>query len=327
MSVLPQDETGKAEHGYDYDFEMAKTVIYVDDGAGGVEIWDGTADFGGDVEIDTDALETICERIAVATEIMDDWDDGGDRANINLPDSVNIAGLTTTTPLNSGVSWTGTGESTLPYKSITIVCFADQDSAADGLQLQWSADNSNWEDHTAEYTYTASTDFSIGASVRAGWFRVKYTNGGTNQGVFRLYTFMHTTQADTNIRPLSFAITDNESGPMVRAVLAAKKPNAAYANIEATAGGNLKVSIEEQDASAGLATDQTLLDNLDHYKFYAWEVDSSIYYVGYQTKEGAWYAKKIDPSAGTCEYDVGASSPPTAANLSAQSYGAFADKF
>ena len=59
MSVLPQDETGKAEHGYDYDFEMAKTAIYVDDGLGGVELWDGTADFGGDVEIDTDALEQL----------------------------------------------------------------------------------------------------------------------------------------------------------------------------------------------------------------------------------------------------------------------------
>ena len=129
MSVLPQDETGKPERGYDYDFEMEKVAIYVDDGAGGVQLWDGTADFGGDVEIDTDALEQI------------------------------------------------------------------------------------------------------------------------------------------------------------------------------------------------------VTDSLEHYKFYAWEVDTSVYYIGYQTKAGAWYSKKIDPSAGTCLYAAGASSPPTAANLSAQSYAAFEATF
>ncbi len=129
MSLLPQDETGKAEHGYDYDFEMQKVAVHVDDGAGGVILWDGTADFSGDIEINTDTIE------------------------------------------------------------------------------------------------------------------------------------------------------------------------------------------------------QYILDTLEHYKFYAWEIDTGVYYVGYQDKDGKWFAKKIDPAAGTCLYAYGASAPPTAANLSAQSYDAFAAKF
>lgn len=65
MSVLPQDETGKAEHGYDYDFDMPKTAIYVDDGLGGVELWDGDLTLVGDVQIDTDALEQhIVDQLA-----------------------------------------------------------------------------------------------------------------------------------------------------------------------------------------------------------------------------------------------------------------------
>lgn len=129
MSVLPQDETGKAEYGYSYDFDMQEVAIYVDNGAGGVELWDGVVTFSGDVQVDTDDLEAAVE------------------------------------------------------------------------------------------------------------------------------------------------------------------------------------------------------DQLKNYHFYAWEVDTSIYYLGYQTKNGAWYAKKINPANGTCEYAVGGSSPPTAANLSAQSYGSFESKF
>jgi len=89
VSVLPQDETGKAEHAYDYDFEAQRVAVYVDDGAGGIEIWDGTADFGGDVEVDTDALEAlvaagnvILAAIRTSVEIMDDWDES-DRAKVN----------------------------------------------------------------------------------------------------------------------------------------------------------------------------------------------------------------------------------------------------
>jgi len=97
VSVLPQDETGKAEHGYSYDFEMGEVAIYVDDGAGGVELWDGSADFTGDVEVDTDALEALVaagnailttidadtslmvpdiEAIKVAVEIIDNFISG-----------------------------------------------------------------------------------------------------------------------------------------------------------------------------------------------------------------------------------------------------------
>lgn len=57
MSVLPQDETGKAEYGYDYDFGMPNTAIWVDDGAGGVELWDGNVTLAGDILIAVDDLE------------------------------------------------------------------------------------------------------------------------------------------------------------------------------------------------------------------------------------------------------------------------------
>ncbi len=85
MSVLPQDETGKAERGYDYDFDMEKVAIYVDDGAGGVKLWDGSADFTGDVEIDTDALEQLVAD-SLAHYKMDDFDVSSDPKYVGYQD-------------------------------------------------------------------------------------------------------------------------------------------------------------------------------------------------------------------------------------------------
>ncbi len=85
MSVLPQDETGKAEHGYSYDFDMPEVAIYVDDGAGGVKLWDGSADFTGDVEVDTDALEQIVTD-SLAHYKLDDFDVASDPKYLGYQD-------------------------------------------------------------------------------------------------------------------------------------------------------------------------------------------------------------------------------------------------
>lgn len=85
MSVLPQDETGKAEHGYDYDFGMPRAVVYVDDGVGGVKIWDGSADFIGDVEINTDALEQLVTD-SLEHYKLDDFDVSSDPKYVGFQD-------------------------------------------------------------------------------------------------------------------------------------------------------------------------------------------------------------------------------------------------
>ena len=65
MSRLPQDETGKPERGYDYDFGMEAVAVYVDDGAGGVELWDGNVTVAGDVLLAVDELENLVQAAPV----------------------------------------------------------------------------------------------------------------------------------------------------------------------------------------------------------------------------------------------------------------------
>jgi len=45
--------------GYDFDFEMCAVAMYKDDGAGGVELWDGIVDISvsGDLYVVVDDLE------------------------------------------------------------------------------------------------------------------------------------------------------------------------------------------------------------------------------------------------------------------------------
>lgn len=79
----------------------------------------------------------------------------------------------------------------------------------------------------------------------------KTTAGATN---LIMNTACWAAGATTDLQKLTFAITDDSLVKPVRSILAAKMPSGAYTNIDATAGGNLKVSIEEADPSSGVAT-------------------------------------------------------------------------
>lgn len=81
--------------------------------------------------------------------------------------------------------------------------------------------------------------------VRARYFRIVYTNGGVAQGAFRLQVILHPTRTRMGARCLCVDIDPREFAATRRAVLAAKKPDGTYKNIHSTAGGNLKVAMEE----------------------------------------------------------------------------------
>jgi hypothetical protein len=80
----------------------------------------------------------------------------------------------------------------------------------------------------------------------------KTTAGATN---LTLNTACWAAGTTTDLHKLNATIKDSTLVKPVRAILAAKKPNGDYTNIDATAGGNLKVSIEEVDGGADLATE------------------------------------------------------------------------
>lgn len=154
----------------------------------------------------------------------------------------------TSTPLGISGVFTGTATEVLAYGGIIISAIADEDSAADGLSIQFSSDGTNW-DHIEAHTVTADTSHISITPPQARYMRVVYTNGTTAQTSFRLQTLLVSESVGPVAELLGGDISDTTIAQSVRAVLAAKKPNGDYANISSTAGGNLKVSVEEFDPS------------------------------------------------------------------------------
>lgn len=151
----------------------------------------------------------------------------------------------TTTPLGAGGVFTGTAIDLLNYVTVNINAYSDVASATNGLSVQFSQDGVNW-DLVENHTVSAGVGYSHLVRGKARYCRVVYTNGATPQSVFRLMMVVKRVPVSFTFENLAVALNDTYDAALVRAVLAAKKPNGSYENIHATAGGNLKVSVEEQ---------------------------------------------------------------------------------
>ncbi len=207
-----------------------------------------------DTELTLDGNVIIDNVSVFATDIADSStnsfalvDESG-HLHINQT-ALDSANNSTTTPLGIGGVFTGTADDMLHYAAATIAIFTDEASATDGFSIQWSSDGTNW-DHTEEYTIPASSagkGFFTQAMKEGRYFRIVYTNGGTAQTVFRIQVICSPIPSLSEVQPLSLNVIDDNDAQLVRAVLAAQIPDLTYTNINATAGGNLKVSVEEFD--------------------------------------------------------------------------------
>lgn len=116
----------------------------------------------------------------------------------------------TTSTLLAAAAFTGTSEDITAYASVTVSVIASHASATDGLSMQQSSDGTNW-DIVDVYTVPAATGKTFGVQVTAKFFRVVYTNGGTNQSSFRLQTMFHTNMPNaSSVRPQDARSNEND---------------------------------------------------------------------------------------------------------------------
>lgn len=112
------------------------------------------------------------------------------------PDLDNLVSVVNSseTPLAADGVFTGTGEEVILYGSFTIFCWSDKKSATNGLQVEFSTDNTNWI-NIFTTTVEASISFSENIPIRSRYFRVKYTNGSVAQGEFHLQVILKVNSA------------------------------------------------------------------------------------------------------------------------------------
>ena len=172
-------------------------------------------------------------------------------------------GNSSTDALAEDAIFTGEWEEVKDYSTIAVNVFAAPASATDGLSFEWSSDGSN-ADLIETVTIPANAGRAFRLSPTARFFRLRYTNGDTAQTAFRLQTIYHPDQLAPISRPLDKDISEFSSALIVRAILAAQRAGGSddYLNVQATNGGNLKVSIEEVEGPLPVDTglDQPLTD-------------------------------------------------------------------
>lgn len=126
----------------------------------------------------------------------------------NIPTAFVSVVNSSTATLGIGGVFTGTGEEVKDYSTLTVFVFTDQASAADGLSLQYSSNNVNWDDND-EYTIAANVAKYITVGPEGKFFRIVYTNGGVGQTIFRLQTIYHSVRT----KPSSHRTADSETIP------------------------------------------------------------------------------------------------------------------
>lgn len=155
-----------------------------------------------------------------------------------------------TTPLTSGATFTGTATLTNGYGIIYINVYSDVASATDGLVIEQSSDGTNW-DFDDTYTIPAATGKTFSVQPAGRYVRVKYTNGGTNQTEFRLQTIMKSNGLDSSHR-VQDTLNDDDDGRLRLSVLKLRTAQNDYVSGAATNSGNFKVSLEELES--GIST-------------------------------------------------------------------------
>lgn len=156
----------------------------------------------------------------------------------------------TVTQLNANQTFTGVADAVTEYGTMLIAVYSNTASAVNGLKFQTSNDQVNWY-NLEEYTFNGTGVSVYSMSPGGKYFRVVYINSGAATTGF----YIHTTYKQGYVKPSSHRVGDNITGEndaeLVKSVLSAEMPNGNYTNINATSGGNLKVSMEEFDPNFG----------------------------------------------------------------------------
>lgn len=150
----------------------------------------------------------------------------------------------TSTPLAANGVFTGTSEVVTSYATISIAVFSNVASATNGLSIQFSTDNTNW-DHLDVYTINANTGkiFTVGSS--ANYFRIVYTNNNISQTTFRLQTVFKSQPPKPSSHRVQDTIITQDDAELVKAVLTGEDSlnSGQFLNVK-TNGGRLLVSQE-----------------------------------------------------------------------------------
>jgi hypothetical protein len=132
-------------------------------------------------------------------------------------------------------------------------------SATDGLAVEMSSDGVTWYSGGGDlFTIGAATQKTFSIQPHTKFYRVKYTNGGTNQTTFDLQTVLKKQSSLASSHRIQDSITDDDDAELVKAVLTGSNPAGNFVNFQSTTAGNFKVSLEELESGVSVNSNSQL---------------------------------------------------------------------
>lgn len=120
--------------------------------------------------------------------------------------------------LAPGATFTGVGEKVTEFVEVRVAVFSDVASATDGLVIEYSKDNVNW-DHDDIYTYPGGIGKNYLVQRIEQYYRIVYTNGGTIQASFRLTTIFNRTGGVSSSHRLADDIVGDNDAVLTTTVI------------------------------------------------------------------------------------------------------------
>jgi hypothetical protein len=144
----------------------------------------------------------------------------------------------TTDTLNAGIAFTGEWENIANFGVIVISVTSNVASATNGLMVQFSSDGTiAGIISDDEFTLAAGAKKTWSFQAAAKFYRVVYTNGGTNQTSFNLQTILKPYYVKPSSHRIQDSIVDDDDAELVKSVLTGQSElTSAFENITSYRG-------------------------------------------------------------------------------------------
>jgi hypothetical protein len=155
---------------------------------------------------------------------------------------------TTLDNLSSGGIFTGDWQDTLDYINVAIGVSTNQDSATDGLIVQWSTDGVSVND-VDTFTILANKPKIFTFQPARRYVRVQYTNGATATTSFNIETRLSRVMGKPSSHRIQDNIVGQDDAELVKAVNTGLAPDGTFKNVNVTNDADLLIA----DNSNGLS--------------------------------------------------------------------------
>jgi len=142
--------------------------------------------------------------------------------------------------LDAGEVFTGEWEEILQYSVLLVGVKSDVTSAIDGLSIQFSPDGSNYV-NSDEYTIPANSGKTFSFQPCGRYFRVVYTNGGTEQTSFSIESILKSDYVKPSSHRIQDSIIEDDDAELVKSVITGLGENGVFSNAKVSSSGRLKV--------------------------------------------------------------------------------------